>query len=57
MPSDINQEILDRIDESDVTGNVKNFIKAALKLEHKLSDQSRPAVKKDYEKMIKKYNK
>lgn len=61
MPSDINEEILKEIDkikedeDKNVKG-IKEFINEALQLEYNVSDQSKPNVKKHYDKMIAKHN-
>lgn len=54
--SDINKEILIKLRENEsIDDNIKNFIHEALKLEYKEKDNSRPALKQKYLKLIEEY--
>lgn len=54
MNKEINPEILKRINKVN-KGNVKNFLKEALKVEYSVRDMDKPRVKEKYTKLIDKY--
>lgn len=53
--SDINPEILAKIEKSDQLENVKKFLNEALQLEYDYMDYSKPRLKKKYSDMVRKY--
>ena len=55
LSNEINKEIIDKIDESEIDENIKGFIKEALKLEYSVLDDKRPVLKSKYLKMIDDY--
>ena len=55
LSNEINKEIIDKIDESEIDENIKGFIKEALKLEYSVLDDKRPVLKSKYLKMIEDY--
>jgi hypothetical protein len=57
VKTDINKDILNKIENCNEPENIKNFLKDALQLEYDVNDQSKPNLKKKYIKMIYTYNK
>lgn len=53
--SQINDEIIQKINRSKQPKTVKNFLLTALDWEYEHIDEQRPPVKKNYEKFLKKY--
>lgn len=54
MNNNINRKIIEKIDEIE-NKNIQNFLFEALQIEYEVRDQDKPHIKKDYEKLIKKY--
>lgn len=52
---EINKEILEKIDESDVSDNVKEFIRKALEWEYEKMDEQKPRSTKKYDNLVKRY--
>ena len=52
---EINKEILDKIDESNESENVKNFIIKALEWEYEKIDEQKPRSTKKYDNLVKRY--
>ena len=52
---EINKEILDKIDESDESDNVKDFIRKALEWEYEKIDEQNKKKKKKYDNLVKRY--
>lgn len=50
--SDINIQILDKIDSCDESDEIKKFIKDALEFEYEHVDERKVDFRKDYEKLI-----
>ena len=55
MKSDINPNILEKIDRSSQPENMKQFLHEILELEYEKLDESNPKLKGAYVKLIKEY--
>lgn len=55
LSNEINKEIIEKIKESEMDDNVKDFINEALKLEYSVIDEKKPVLKSKYLKLIDKY--
>lgn len=53
--SNINNEILDKIDNINQPDNVKEFIKQLLEFEYEVSDRTKPTFSNKYKKFVKEY--
>ena len=50
--NEINKEIIDKLNETELEDNVRDFIKDALKLEYSVIDDKKPVLKNKYLKLI-----
>lgn len=52
LSNEINKEIIDKLNETELEDNIKEFIKDALKLEYSVIDDKKPVLKNKYLKLI-----
>ena len=52
LTNEINKEIIDKLNETELEDNVRDFIKDALKLEYSVIDDKKPVLKNKYLKLI-----
>ncbi len=52
LSNEINKEIIDKLNETELEDNVRDFIKDALKLEYSVIDDKKPVLKNKYLKLI-----
>lgn len=52
LSKEINKEIIDKLNETELEDNVRDFIKDALKLEYSVIDDKKPVLKNKYLKLI-----
>ena len=55
LSNEINKEIIDKLKDSKMDSNVRDFIYEALKLEYSVIDEKRPVLKSKYLKLIDDY--
>ena len=55
--TDINDNILEKIDELTKNEDMRNFLKEALQKEYDKRDESERAIGKEYSKLVEKYGK
>ena len=48
LSNEINKEIIDKLNETELEDNVRDFIKDALKLEYSVIDDKKPVLKNKY---------
>ena len=52
LSNEINKESIDKLNETELEDNVRDFIKDALKLEYSVIDDKKPVLKNKYLKLI-----